>query len=343
MPDYRLQVMGTDPKLTKERDSTIERARKLWNNSYEKGSETGKRIEAMITQSDSLRDSDPEGAMEAARKADLLSRELPKSMTRVDVNKSMLDQQEYGGAQDATVGPLAQLAAASAPGAPWWVKLAQAADTLKGPRDEGQFGEVQEGVVPWQKKVQRKAIKTLARYPTRESYLDAGDLGQGYDNAIKRLQDDVSEVISRKPIGMDQGYAYVKDIPHRGSDAVAYYHEGVPAGGITFYTSGDVGVAGLKENFQGLGIGKDMYKLGASLGKQVFEPGMTSRSAKHARYSAIKDLAAGDVPKRPRSFGRDAQEPVSYRWWETPKMEEPVLSEEDKLQQYLNREFGWSK
>lgn len=78
MPDYRLQVLGRSPKITEDRDSTVERARKVWNNSYQKDSETGKRVEAMIAHSDSLRDTDPDGAMESARKARLLADELPK-------------------------------------------------------------------------------------------------------------------------------------------------------------------------------------------------------------------------------------------------------------------------
>lgn len=147
MPDFRLQVLGRDSRR-QEADSSLERARKLWNNSYQRSTDTGKRVEAMIAQSEALRETDPDAAAELARKAELLSKELSPSRSRSDVDKSMQDQMKHGGAKDAMVGPLAQGAMATSGAAPWWVKLAQAADTMKPERPESEYGEVMEGVVP---------------------------------------------------------------------------------------------------------------------------------------------------------------------------------------------------
>jgi hypothetical protein len=76
MPEFRLQVLDRDPKSAANRKSSVERARDVWNRSSQKESETGKRVGAMITQSDSLAEYDMPAAKETARKAELLSREI---------------------------------------------------------------------------------------------------------------------------------------------------------------------------------------------------------------------------------------------------------------------------
>jgi len=76
MPEFRLQVLDSDPKSPKERKSSVEKARAVWNRSQQKDSETGKRVEAMIAQSDSLSEYDMPAALATAKKAELLSREV---------------------------------------------------------------------------------------------------------------------------------------------------------------------------------------------------------------------------------------------------------------------------
>lgn len=76
MPEYKLQVLDKNPKSPGERKSSVEKAREVWNRSSQKSSETGKRVEAMIAQSDSLADYDMPAALATAKKAELLSREV---------------------------------------------------------------------------------------------------------------------------------------------------------------------------------------------------------------------------------------------------------------------------
>lgn len=73
-PRYRLRLMTKDEEGEKaKRDSTAERAREAFRRNP--NSQNSERIQSMLRQSDELRDYDLYGSREAARKADLLSRE----------------------------------------------------------------------------------------------------------------------------------------------------------------------------------------------------------------------------------------------------------------------------
>jgi len=79
MPEYKLQVLVPDAYDTrKKRKSLAERAREVFRQSKDPDSETGKRVDAMINASQAQAEYDLPAALESARKAERLSRELRK-------------------------------------------------------------------------------------------------------------------------------------------------------------------------------------------------------------------------------------------------------------------------
>lgn len=73
-PRYRLRLMTKDEESERaKRDSAAERAREAFRRNPK--SPNSERIQSMLRHSDELRDYDIYGSSEAARKAELLSRE----------------------------------------------------------------------------------------------------------------------------------------------------------------------------------------------------------------------------------------------------------------------------
>lgn len=160
--------------------------------------------------------------------------------------------------------------------------------------------EVTEAVVPKMKKVQREAIKTLQKFPNRERYLGAAG-SDAYSFSAKKFGTEAPASITLGPKNYT-GTTYIPSV-----DAIAEYRSGKPIGTLTFDKEGKVNVAGVLPEYQGRGIGKDLYKKAAMLGKNIYEIGLTSQDAAKARYAAIQELASGKFSQRPKRIDKIGQ------------------------------------
>ena len=153
---------------------------------------------------------------------------------------------------------------------------------------------VSEGAVPRFKKAQRKAIETLAKFPTKPDYL-SGAGSRHYSEAAKVLGAQVPRTAPRK--GDFTGTTYNR----RGGPEmdITEYSGGDPVGRLRFDEDGKVTHAGVLPSQQGKGIGKELYKKAAMMGRNIYELGQTSQDAAKARYAALQDLAKGKFPDKP--------------------------------------------
>lgn len=157
--------------------------------------------------------------------------------------------------------------------------------------------ETLEGAVPRMKKVQRKAIQTLQKFPSKPDYL-RGAGSAGYSRSAKKFGVEAPASVNIAP----KDFTGTARIP--AADMLAEYVKGEPIGAITFGNRGKVNVAGVLPEYQGQGIGKELYKKAAMLGKNIYDLDITSQDAAKARYNAIQELAKGDFPKVPKRIDK---------------------------------------
>lgn len=80
-PRYKLQLMTVDPEGAKSRQQILaDKAKAAFRRA--RPSADSRRVQDMFRQSDEMLDYDLTGAAETARKAELLSRELPVNSTK---------------------------------------------------------------------------------------------------------------------------------------------------------------------------------------------------------------------------------------------------------------------
>lgn len=184
-----------------------------------------------------------------------------------------------------------------------------------GPDGKAYYPEVTEGAVPRMKKVQRKAIQTLHKYPNKDLFLH-GAGSEGYSRSAKKFGVEAPQSVTVGP----KNFTGTARIPS--ADMLAEYLGGKPVGAITFDPKGKVNVAGVLPEHQGKGIGKELYKKAAMLGKDIYNLGVTSQDAARARYSAIEDLAKGNIPKKPQRI--DKLGPIESKFPENRNDAKPV-------------------
>jgi len=157
-----------------------------------------------------------------------------------------------------------------------------------------------ESVVPRWTKTQRKAIKTLQKFPTREDYLSprknpglfTGPQRKNWGADMDTMANPLVEGVT------DRGKIQFSATPRR--DFVKTYLDGKPAATITTDGKGQVGITESALSARGKGVGKELYKFLGQQGKDIYNLHDTSIDAANARYSAVKDLAEGKFsPAKP--------------------------------------------
>lgn len=166
---------------------------------------------------------------------------------------------------------------------------------ITGPDGKTYYPKVSKSVVPRFKKVQRKAIETLNKYPSKPDYL-RGAGSDNYSQAAKTL----GVTVPRSAPSLRENFSGTAYKRRGGPEMdVTEYRMGDPVGRLRFNESGKVSHAGVLPSHQGMGIGKDMYKKAAMLGRDIYELNSTSQDAAKARYAALQDLAKGKFPQKP--------------------------------------------
>lgn len=166
---------------------------------------------------------------------------------------------------------------------------------ITGPDGKTYYPEVSQSAVPRMKKVQRRAIETLGKYPSKPDYLrNAGS--SAYSEAAKTL----GATVPRTAPSLRENYTGTTYRRRGGPEMdLTEYRMGDPVGRIRFDASGKVSHAGVLPSHQGMGIGKELYKKAAMLGRDIYELNSTSQDAAKARYAALQDLAKGKFPQKP--------------------------------------------
>lgn len=163
--------------------------------------------------------------------------------------------------------------------------------------------ERSEGSVPRFKKVQRKATEVLSKYPTKPDYLrKAGS--DTYSEAAKVL----GHTVPRTAPALRENFSGTGYRRRGGPEMdVTEYRMGDPVGRLRFDEAGKVSHAGVLPSHQGMGIGKELYKKAAMLGRDIYELNSTSKDAAKARYAALQDLAKGKFPAKPQKMETPAK------------------------------------